>query len=793
VCGLALVALAAGAAAPAGAVTGPYTGLSGADLTQISIDPANAAVIEVGSAGGSLPGGESFVTTDSGASWSAQSGLQGNVVAYDPSRPGVEYQASSTQVLRSGDGGQTWSAVLTFSNSGVRVSVTDSGRVWVVNTTLNTVAYSDDQGVTWTQADSGLPDPSHDNPLGFAAAPGGDGVAYIAEFDSASGQLSVYRFDPGSGDWVATATPYADGPSGTFLTVSPTDSDQVFMATLTGVFRSDDGGASWNPVMVDESPPYSDASFCPVAISVGEPDVMYVCTQSGIGASSDGGQSFSAPVDVFQGETPRAIAIDPDDANTLYAVDAAGVFESTDGDQSWTPVNNGITSTSFVLATASDPADPSIVYAGTEGGFWRSGDGGQTWQYSETGLEPNTTLVTSITLDPQDPSTVYLDADTGYYVSHDAGVTWTHLGSSTEEDANNVPHPVAVDPENDQHLVIPDFQDVLVSNDGGQTFTTDPIPLVDTWEQDFQNVARVAVDPADPSVLFAGGVDGVWRSGDDGATWTRALFTGHSAVGYFQNAAILTVDPTDPGVVYYGQSRDPLWVSEDGGTTWQTPLPEDFETVSLALDSSTTPSTAYATGYLNGASATYRSTDGGQTWVPEQPADAASTPGLTSTALAQTATLPGVAHPVRELYEGAATVTRAPFIAETPQTAFVTQTRGHVIRVGLNTFKLRVSCHDTWAARCAGSVRLTSGSSVVARPVAFNVGDGGSQQLTFTLSLASWWKLDTTGKLTLTAWADTTADRTDLTGERTYHLSAVPGANRYLLRMLYRPAMLLPL
>lgn len=784
---IAVLGLTAGASTPpAGAVTGPYTGLSGASLMAISVNPLDPSQLAAGTGTANDRNDLVFETSDGGSSW-AQSELSGgSPPVFDPNEPGLEYQTGSAGVERSEDGGQTWTTVLSYPGGSIAtLSVTASGRIWCTREGALAVEYSDDRGTTWTTAETGLADQASDELVDLAAAPDTSGIVYATEFDASTGYMTMYRFDPTSGAWQQVATPDPTTPFG-FLSVSPTDSSVVFAGTDNGIYRSDDGGDSWTAVLTQNGPPYDDQAYCPVAISPSDPNVVYACTRSGLVASTDGGRTFGAPVDVFQGEVSRDIAIDPGDPNTLYTVNAAGVFASTDGDQTWSPINNGITSTSFVLATASDPADPAIVYAGTEGGVWRSADGGRTWQYSEAGLEPATSLVTST-----DPATVYIDANTGYYVSHDAGVTWTHLGSSTFADSNDVPHPIAVDPENDQHLVIPYFQNILVSQDGGRTFTTDAVPSSDSWEQQWQNFSQVAVDPVDESVLFAGGVDGAWRSDDDGATWSRVLFTGHSDVGYYQNAAVLTIDPNDPSIVYYGQERDPLWVSQDGGESWMSTTPEGFTTVSMALDESTIPSTAYITGYVDGWQTTYRSTDGGQTWVPEQPADAAPTPGLTSTALARTVTVAGVTHPVRELYESASTVTRSPFIAETPQTELATP-QAAPIPVARNTFTLRVSCHDTWAARCSGAVRLTSGTNVVAQAVGFNVPDGGSERLTFTLSLDAWWRLDHTGRLTVTAWADTTADRTQLTGQREYRLTAPPAANSYLLRMLYRPGLLLP-
>ena len=88
-----------------------------------------------------------------------------------------------------------------------------------------------------------------------------------------------------------------------------------------------------------------------------------------------------------EGGDIRALAIDPDMPDTLYAgVYGGGVWKSTNGGASWRAVNTGLTDT-FVSALAIDPDTPTTLYAGTGyGGVFKSTNGGGDWSGLNTGL-----------------------------------------------------------------------------------------------------------------------------------------------------------------------------------------------------------------------------------------------------------------------------------------------------------------------------------------------------------------------------------------------------------------------
>lgn len=83
--------------------------------------------------------------------------------------------------------------------------------------------------------------------------------------------------------------------------------------------------------------------------------------------STDGGASWNAVNTGLTHLYVRALAIDPQMTSTLYAGTSGGVFKSTNGGSSWSAINAGLTNPR-VWALVIDPATSTTLYAGTWGG-----------------------------------------------------------------------------------------------------------------------------------------------------------------------------------------------------------------------------------------------------------------------------------------------------------------------------------------------------------------------------------------------------------------------------------------
>jgi photosystem II stability/assembly factor-like uncharacterized protein len=124
-------------------------------------------------------------------------------------------------------------------------------------------------------------------------------------------------------------------------------------------------------------------------------------------------------------------------------------------------------------------------------------------------------------------------------------------------------------------------------------------------------VQAIGVSPSSPNVIYAGSINGIFRSTDAGTTWTKTPLTG--APG-FTSPFTLAVDPTNPSVVYVGVINGLFKTTDAGNTiTRVTSIPLNFASVSAIIFDPSTPSTMYV-GSANGV---FKSTDSGSSWTAQ--------------------------------------------------------------------------------------------------------------------------------------------------------------------------------
>jgi photosystem II stability/assembly factor-like uncharacterized protein len=183
-----------------------------------------------------------------------------------------------------------------------------------------------------------------------------------------------------------------------------------------------------------------------------------------------------------------------------------------------------------------------------------------------TPLGPDGGNVRSLAYDPQNPDRIFLGTSSGQlFLSNDNGVSWSRLAHFGTDDDYVLDH-VIVHPRNSATLFVAAWSvngqveggDVFRSDDGGNTWRALP-------GMHNKSVRALSLSASDPDVLVAGALDGVYRTSDGGASWSKISPERHAEI---KNIESVAVDPRSPNVVYAG-TWHLAWKTDDAGANWR--------------------------------------------------------------------------------------------------------------------------------------------------------------------------------------------------------------------------------
>ena len=401
-----------------------------------------------------------------------------------------------------------------------------------------------------------------------------------------------------STDRGATWSVHAPWPGEGFLprlAVSPADpSRMVLLRTLQEIRFSSDGGATWSvPPGSPPGPSWWAAVFHPAL-----PDVLHVGAKTGVFRTTDGGETFEQTLVVGASSLCRELLIDRNNGDRIYAsAPYEGVYATEDGGDAWTlhPYPAGIT---YPLSHAIDPRDGRRILLGANGAFL-SEDRGATWSQ----VVPAGTYVDSLAFDPLDPERLHAGfRGEGLATSDDGGTTWTVNPDPGLDRIGGAPATILPSLAHPGELLVSGFGGFARSLDDGVTFARANDGL-----EEHAYVASLVVDPFDADHLVAKTGGSAFTSFDAGTTWTEASF-GHGFLG-----VELVADQATPGRFYVcgsGGLGGRLWRSDDGGLSysavWEDPVDYFFHLEPHPF----LPGVVFGAGR-----GVQRSDDGGATWT----------------------------------------------------------------------------------------------------------------------------------------------------------------------------------
>ncbi len=474
----------------------------------------------------------------------------------------------------------------------IEVHPTDRS-TWYVAAGSGGVWKTGNAGVTWTPLFDEQPSYSIGE---ITLDPTNPEVVWVGTGENVSGRHvgwgdGVYRSRDGGKTWqrVGLAGSQHIGR----ILVHPKDGNVVLVAAEgplwsaggeRGVYRSEDGGVTWKPVLqIDENTGVTDLEFDPA-----NPEVVYAAAY----------------------QRRRHVA------GFLSGGPKSGLWKSSDNGKTWRQITTGLPKGDMgKIGLAVTPADPSLVYAtieatGEEKGFYRSRDRGESWEKrngsTSGGTGPH--YYQEIEVSPTNPDLVY-QMDVFIQVTRNGGATFDNLETGHEKHSDN--HALVIDPANGRHLIVGTDSGVYESFDEGKTWRHFPnlpvsqfykvalnnrVPFYDilggaqdlgTLHGPSRTLNRdgvrnqdwyvplgadgygVAFDPRDPDILYM-----MWQEGnlirkdrrsDEGLGIRPQPAQGDPAERWNWDSPLL-VSPHNPDRIYYGSQR--LWRSDDRGSAW---------------------------------------------------------------------------------------------------------------------------------------------------------------------------------------------------------------------------------
>jgi photosystem II stability/assembly factor-like uncharacterized protein len=409
----------------------------------------------------------------------------------------------------------------------------------------------------------------------------------------AAGTLSgVFRSLDGGQTWARITPPdHADLRNFESLAIDAQDPSVIYAGTWHLGWKTTDGGQTWAPMhagMID------DSDVMTLTVDRWRPPVVYATACTGIYRSEDAALRWTKIRGIpSSSRRTRAFAQSPDDQNRLYAGTTEGLWSSEDGSGTWRLITQKDLVINSVLALPG-----GTVLLGTEGaGVVRSLDGGQTWLASNEGFSER--FVSKVVFDHANRRVlagIWGDRrHGGVFAAAGPRGPWTRLGAGLE--GREVLSLALLGRE------------ALAGTDDG-VFLADP--ETGAWSRMATVVDGVDMHPRvkdllalPPRNLVAATSKGLLRSGDGGRTWTRP------ALGLTDEVSALAVSPDDINVL---AAASPLgfFRSTDGGQTWQQMSPGfgEFQTHALAFMPSDDRVLLATTGQ-----GLFRSPDQGATWA----------------------------------------------------------------------------------------------------------------------------------------------------------------------------------
>ena len=506
-----------------------------------------------------------------------------------------------------------------------------------------------DGGMTWTTNSDNFQNLGVSD---IAIHPTNPNIMYLGTGDRDGAHTYTYgllKSTDGGANWTLTSLPVSSFNLIHRVLINPSNPDILLVATSTNLWRSTNAGATWTPI---NSLYFRALEFHPtnqnIVYAASYPNAQFY-------RSTDNGQTFtqiSLPPPASGNVTKRfAIAVTPNNPDAVFLLgayesapggnDFNGLFKSTDSGQTFTQISVTTPPTlgsqywwDWTLTVS--PVNQNELYAGGVG-YYKTTDGGANWVLEQSGGGVTVHVDHHFSGYQPGTNTLFVGCDGGIFKTPDSGVNWFNLNdglsitqyyrlaaSATDPDlmlagsqdngthrllSGNWAHIYGGDgmdcliSHNNDNVMFVSWQNgnVLKSTNGGSSFTNTINPTI-TGETGAW-VTPFVMDPTNSNILYAG-YKSIWKTTDQGATWTNPF-------GPLTNEQIqhIAIAPSNTDVIY-ATDYFQIWKSTNAGLTWTLTGDPGTNIRSIAVHT-TDPNTLWACVGFD----IYKSTNGGASWT----------------------------------------------------------------------------------------------------------------------------------------------------------------------------------
>lgn len=343
------------------------------------------------------------------------------------------------------------------------------------------------------------------------------------------------------------------------------NNSQRSVAWGNGVYRSRDGGDSWEHMGLPES-----EHIGTIAVDPRASNVVWVAAQGplwrdggdrGLYKTTDGGATWNKVLEISERTGINEVHLDPRDPDVAIASayqrrrhvwtlinggPESGIHKTTDGGKTWREITSGLpTVDKGKIGIAMSPVDPDVIYAIIEaqrgkGGTFRSTNCGESWSKMSSKVSTSPQYYNELVCDPSDVDTVYC-LDTWTSVSKDGGKTFANVGNKHRHVDD---HALWIDPMDPRRLIIGGDGGLYQSFDAGQNWDfCENLPITQFY--------RVSADQALPFYNIYGGTQDNNSMGGPSRTTSLAGITNEDwFVTVGGDGYEAQVDWRDPNIVY---------------------------------------------------------------------------------------------------------------------------------------------------------------------------------------------------------------------------------------------------